>query len=200
MTTDDKKGDRRVIKTKKAIYNAVARLLSEKDADEITVSEIAELADINRKTFYNYYGGIYQVFDEMENMLVGVFDGLLADIDINLMLDDPMIVFSRLSDIAKKDPELCRNLFSIRDNSGLSRKLVEVLCEKTKSVIMEQKVSLDEESVDIALGFISSGLITVYRSWYENGRKVPMEKLSETAGALCSGGFKKLIEGAERHE
>ena len=45
--------DRRVIRTKKAIRNAFAQLLSVKKLEDITVKDIAELADINGKTFYS---------------------------------------------------------------------------------------------------------------------------------------------------
>ena len=67
MNSQTKPVDRRVIKTKKAIRIAFAKLLSKKDLNDITVSDIASLADINRKTFYNYYSGIYMVIDEIEN-------------------------------------------------------------------------------------------------------------------------------------
>ena len=69
MPDKEKTVDRRVIRTKKAIREAFAKLLTEKDINDITISDIAELADINRKTFYNYYDGIYQVVDEIENGL-----------------------------------------------------------------------------------------------------------------------------------
>ena len=41
--------ERRVRKTKRAIRNAFAALLAEKDVNQITVKDIAERADINRK-------------------------------------------------------------------------------------------------------------------------------------------------------
>ena len=47
---EEVKQDRRVMKTKKAIRSAFARLLAEKDIDRITVKDIAEAADVNRKT------------------------------------------------------------------------------------------------------------------------------------------------------
>ena len=49
----EKRTDRRVLRAKKAIYNAFAKLLSEKELDEITMTKIAETANINRKTLYN---------------------------------------------------------------------------------------------------------------------------------------------------
>ena len=69
-TTEQKKPDRRVVRTKKAIRNAFARLISRRSLGEITVKELSEEADINRKTFYNYYSDIFQVMDEVENEVV----------------------------------------------------------------------------------------------------------------------------------
>ena len=66
MTAENRSPDRRVIKTKRAIKSAFAKLLSEKDINDITISDIAAVADINRKTFYNYYSGVHEVVDEMD--------------------------------------------------------------------------------------------------------------------------------------
>ena len=63
----EKKTDRRVLKTKRAIRNAFATLLSEKDLNAITIKDISDVADINRKTVYNYYAGIHEILDEIEN-------------------------------------------------------------------------------------------------------------------------------------
>ncbi|MBO5574611.1 MAG: TetR family transcriptional regulator, partial [Clostridium sp.] len=62
---EKRRTDRRVVRTKKAIRNAFARLVSRKPLGEITVKELSEEADINRKTFYNYYSDIFQVMDEV---------------------------------------------------------------------------------------------------------------------------------------
>ena len=43
--------DRRVARTKKNIYYALFQLVQTKAIDEITVSELARAADIDRKTF-----------------------------------------------------------------------------------------------------------------------------------------------------
>ena len=61
MESTAHKPDRRVARTKKAIKNAFAELMAEKEFSEITVKNIAETADINRKTFYNYYNSVYDV-------------------------------------------------------------------------------------------------------------------------------------------
>ena len=66
----DRKDDRRVRRTKTNIKKAFIELLKEKSFQEITVRELSERADINRKTFYAYYTG-------MEELLAAVMDEML---------------------------------------------------------------------------------------------------------------------------
>ncbi|MCR5059598.1 MAG: TetR/AcrR family transcriptional regulator [Saccharofermentans sp.] len=58
--------DRRTAKTKKAIIDAVAELLTEKELHAVTVKEITEKADINRGTFYKHFLDVYDLYNKME--------------------------------------------------------------------------------------------------------------------------------------
>lgn len=60
-----KKKDLRVIKTERAIYNALTELLKKKELSKITISELAEKAEINKATFYLHYTDIYSLYQEM---------------------------------------------------------------------------------------------------------------------------------------
>ena len=70
MTSQPHLPDRRVLRTKKNIHQAFLQLLSEKSLSQITVKELSDLADINRKTFYMYYSNIEDIFAELEDELV----------------------------------------------------------------------------------------------------------------------------------
>ena len=61
--------DRRVARTKKNIYYAFFQLVQTKAIDEITVSELARAADIDRKTFYLHYQTVQDVFVEFKQMI-----------------------------------------------------------------------------------------------------------------------------------
>ena len=61
MTTQD----RRITKTRKAIYNAFLQLLNQKDYEAITVQEIIDLADVGRSTFYSHYESKELLLDEL---------------------------------------------------------------------------------------------------------------------------------------
>ena len=47
--------DRRIRRTRTAVFNAVLDLMVEKDTSKITVLELCKRADINKSTFYLHY-------------------------------------------------------------------------------------------------------------------------------------------------
>lgn len=61
----EKHMDRRVARTKRNIRNALLELTSKKSLNDITVTELAERADVDRKTFYNYYDTVTDIVNEM---------------------------------------------------------------------------------------------------------------------------------------
>lgn len=71
--------DRRVVRTKKNIYMAFFRLVQTKAIDEITVSELARAADIDRKTFYLHYQTVQDVFVEFKEMIHNNLMEILAE-------------------------------------------------------------------------------------------------------------------------
>ena len=71
------KTDPRIRKTRASIRDAFVRMMQKKDYEAITVTDIAESAQINRKTFYAHYETKEQIFTEIvEEMfldLLGTF-------------------------------------------------------------------------------------------------------------------------------
>ncbi len=59
------KVDRRVLKSREAIKNAVLELMSEKTFDEITIQDIADRANVNRSTIYLHYTDKFDLLDKL---------------------------------------------------------------------------------------------------------------------------------------
>ena len=124
MEQELRKTDRRVLKTKRAIRNAFAQLLSQKPLNEITVKDLSAAADINRKTFYNYYRDIHQVVDEIENEIVSAFESAIQDVDVSSDLRKSYVVFSKLTAIISGDLEFYGHLFGMNNDAGLIAKIM----------------------------------------------------------------------------
>lgn len=187
--------DRRVIRTKKAIRNAFAQLLSVKELDDITVKDIAELADINRKTFYSYYSGVHMILEETENEIVEDFEAAIRDLPPDKLVREPYLLFSRLSAIINADIDFYEPLMKVNRSSRLIAKVSEMLKQKLReSYAAFSRVG--EETFNIMVDFTFSGLFSVYQSWFNSERRQSIEEISRTLSTLCFEG----INGLKREE
>jgi AcrR family transcriptional regulator len=57
MRETAKKTDRRMLRTQRALREALTQLLRRKDYDDITIQEILDEADVGRSTFYSHCSG-----------------------------------------------------------------------------------------------------------------------------------------------
>jgi len=66
----EKKTDRRIIMTKRLLKESLIEILKEKDIYHVSIRELCDNADINRTTFYKYYGSQFDLLADMENDLL----------------------------------------------------------------------------------------------------------------------------------
>ena len=189
----EKTEDRRVIKTKKAIRSAFARLLSEKELEDITVSDIAQYADINRKTFYNYYAGVHEVVGEIEDEIAGSFGGALSSEGIASAEDAAFFVFEKLTSVINTDIDFYGQMFSMRGNVSMMTKIVDIMKEKARPYIAEH-FRVGVENLDIIMEFMFSGLISVYQRWFNSSRRIPVEDISSVIMKLATDGMSGFSE------
>lgn len=190
--SDAIKTDRRVIKTKRAIRNAFAELLSEKDINEITIKDISDAAEINRKTFYSYYAGVYQLVDEIENEIVSAFNDALRGVDFNRDLHNPYDIFKKLTAILNSDMDFYGYLMKTEYNSNLISKIVATLKDNIKKEFAAQ-IPIDENTLDIAVDYAVSGIVTVYQRWFNSDRKQSIEDISRTVSIMTFSGVNGLL-------
>ena len=183
--------DRRVIRTKKAIRNAFAQLLSVKKLEDITVKDIAELADINRKTFYSYYSGVYMIVEETENELVETFEAAIRDLPLDRLVKEPYLLFSRLSAIINADMDFYEPLMKADRSSNLLTKVSGMLKQKVRESYAAFS-HVDEATFNVMVDFTFSGLFSVYQSWFNSERRQSIEEISRTLGILCFAGINGL--------
>ena len=189
----EKKPDRRVLKTKKAIRNALALLLSEKELEDISIKDVADVADINRKTFYNYYSGIHEVIDEIENEIISACDWAIQGLDIWRDMKRPYIFFEKFTAILNRDLEFYGYLMKMHGNLNLAYKLTALLKGKIREAFLQQ-VSCEKEKADIIIDYAVTGMIAVYQTWFNAGRRQPIEEISEMLSILCFSGIGSVLE------
>lgn len=87
--------DARVIRTRSALHEAVADLATDTSVAEVTVSQLAETAGINRATFYNHFDAPADVLASLlASELDPIRDELYSAIDAEQ--EDPRIIFQNV--------------------------------------------------------------------------------------------------------
>ncbi len=184
--------DRRVLKTKRAIRNAFAKLMVEKDINDITIIELAEAADINRKTFYNYYSGVYQVVEDIENDISQSYEVLLGDIEFTKTMEAPYSLFERFSILINMDPEFFGYLLSMNGNKALITRIMNLLKNKTREKMVSQ-LDIEEYRADIMIDYILSGMLSVYQHWFNSDKSVPIEEVTQIISTMSFGGVNGVL-------
>ena len=180
--------DRRVLKTKRAIRNAFAKLTAEKDINDITIIELAAAADINRKTFYNYYSGVYQVIEDIERDILQSYEVLLGNVEFKQSMDAPYSLFERFSKLINMDPEFFGCLLSMSGNTQMITRIMRLLKDKTREKMVSQ-LDIEEYKADIMIDYVLSGMLSVYQHWFASDRSVPIEEVTQIISTMSFSGI-----------
>lgn len=190
----EKKTDRRVVKTKNAIFKAFVELLNEKDINQITITDVAKRANINRKTFYNYYSDINDVMEEIENLVVAAFIKNIGTVEFTNMADFLTEIFIKFTETVNHDLEFYGLLFNTNNHSFLILKIVDILRKYVQQRI-EETETLDQKRFKVAVDLCIPGIISVYMNWFTNSYDYSIEELSSLLTDFILNGIQKNWPG-----
>ena len=163
---EEKKADRRTAKTQKAIINAFASLLAEKELNKITVREISDRADINRATFYKHYLDVYDLYERVEKDILIEWSSLILQLE-ELEAEE---FFKCLVSYISGNRDIFKMVFSPNAPSLLRMKLYRSFEGLFKQLMSE---ALDTNLSDERLSFMScysaQGCLALLSKWISEG-------------------------------
>jgi AcrR family transcriptional regulator len=177
MEENIKKQDRRIIKSKKAIKKAFMSILATKDINDITIKNIADLADVDRKTVYNYYNGTYEILNEIENEMVSTINDAVESLDLEGNLDQQINIFRKITEVINDNFEFYSILMKLNYDSQLIKKLISLFSEYAKKILNKFKLP-NGVSVEFASTFIASGVLNTYYKWFNSDKLISLDDLS----------------------
>jgi AcrR family transcriptional regulator len=182
--------DRRQRKTRTAIQNALRSLLREKSIDSITISELTELADVNRKTFYNHYSNLQQVRSELEQQYIDLFFSYIREAPDENNNGDPTWFIHCLVQSIWAQPERARLIFESGEHIHLAQRFKELSIPYLK--VMVNRYSLHANYLDMAVEYIVNGLVALLNQWVHSKPQMPPEEFEQVATSLAYSSAKML--------
>lgn len=192
MEEQHKTEDRRVKRTKKALRECLFSLLEKKTADEITVKELTEAADINRSTFYFYYKDINDMIIRIQDEIYSVFEKEVLLPEIKFETEEDFVKYlTRFLVFCKEHERICRFAIGNDPGSNLSSRIKTALTERVPNSASLYTVSDPKKYLT---GFAISGFWATILDWLNDGMAVSPEKMAEfmTNVYFCGGRTAKL--------
>ena len=75
----EKKEDRRTAMTRRMLKEALTEMLREMDIYHISIRELCQRADVNRTTFYKYYGSQFDLLGDMEKDILDLLSKAIKE-------------------------------------------------------------------------------------------------------------------------
>lgn len=168
--------DKRILKTKTNIKNAYMRLTVENRHEKITVSQIAENANVNRSTFYLHYADTSAVATDIEREISSKITNYLDSFDVTDVYGSVCRIFTNLSAALGEDVLLNRYLLVLSKEPA--NILEAIFTEKTTAAMMKAYPYLTERELIYPVTFVSAGVVSTYLKWMQSDKsQKPMESL-----------------------
>jgi AcrR family transcriptional regulator len=181
---EENPGDRRIRRTKVQIKQALIKLLLTKDLKDITVSELTELADVNRGTFYLHYRDVAELFHRIEGELVEEFSRHIASYNNrSALLRTP--VLDALFQYVAMNEEICRALLRSSDSTFITQ-LFELIRPSSPAEFRRYYQHWDEKYYDYYYDFICYGAFAMLRRWLETGMRESVEQITLMVDKMIS--------------
>lgn len=186
--------DSEILPAKERLENAFWELLSEREYNKITVTDIVRAADVNRNSFYYHFSGLPELADSailhaVENTPMPGVPGRDFDPDVEWRKHVTALL---------RDPEQRQRLDRLALLAGphSSPELVSSLKEFGRltmiSVLGLNADNLDLKT-DLMLDFTVGGMLAVLQRWPKLHEKLPLDTVfNEDVAVLAAGMFMSM--------
>ncbi len=169
--------DRRVKRTKKALRDALLTLLETKSINQISVTELTNLADVNRATFYFYYTDLLDMLQQVQSECYQSFKDIISESYANIATIEGFTEYAeRLFDLCKEHETLVRFVFKNDVNNQVYKQIQMLMLDtipNTKSLFP------GTNPVRFSTNFVLNGIVGVLIDWMDEGMMIPPRELAE---------------------
>lgn len=184
--------DKRIIKTKKNISDALLSLIEKKESSKITVSEITNLAGIERKTFYLHYSCIEDVYKDLEDHI-----SIDLETEARKVIDDPNYqiknIYYSLNFVLNNNLNFFKAIAKNDSYSFLLHSFEKIL-SKVIGEIATNICKIKSNNLKYYCDFYAAGILKLYTKWLRNEIDLTLDELTNILTRASFLSINELIE------
>lgn len=162
--------DRRTIRTENLIKETFINLLMIKNIKDITVTEIANIANLDRRTFYLHYKDIYDLNDNIIAEFLNKFKNVLESKKCTEMLNkNPLSFISIILDYLFENRNLCIANLSTNYNNEITKQLLNIVHDKVFDIIKKHFPKCTDVQMEMFYTFCIYGCFGIIINWISTG-------------------------------
>ena len=166
----EKKEDRRITMTRRMLKDALTEMLRETDIYHVSIRELCQRADINRTTFYKYYGSQFDLLTDMENDLLEFLSSTIRE-----YAEDPVRIIETACEYMENHLEFGRLIINNNVDPLFPQKLFS-LPELRETVLTRCSGQEDGPKQEYLFHFITYGAYRIISMWVnKEQREAPAE-------------------------
>ena len=170
--------DRRVKRTKKLLRDSLFSLLQKKSINEITVTDLTDVADINRATFYFYYTDIFDMLNQIQDEAYELFEDVLQGADECAATPEAFVKYvENILNFCKQNTAIARFVITREYNNNKVLTKIKKLLAKNVPVAKEQYAQDDPRR--FILNFALNSLTGTVVDWMDDGMVIPPNVMAE---------------------
>ncbi|MBP3584903.1 MAG: TetR/AcrR family transcriptional regulator [Peptococcaceae bacterium] len=173
------KSYRNAVRSKTMIRQAFLELLQEKPYEKITVTDIAQRADLNRSTFYAHYPDVQGLIEEIEEEIINRSMQLLSEVTCQNIFQDPKIFLQILVQPVEENRKLYQLLVQ-SDYAG--RQLYRINEAFASYVLNSPEIPENLRSSKyfaVRINFFIGGIINTYCQWLTGELDCSLDDIAE---------------------
>lgn len=188
-----KRTDRRIEKTIKATETAYFELLSEKKNDRITITELADRANIDRKTFYLHYNSVDDVIDRHNRATVA---RIMAELENKGFFNDVLDVSVFFETVLAVREEELQEFEVLQDPeiTALAWKHAENNLKDMLSDIAYRFFDEPDPEMELGIKFYTAGIMSIFVSYIRQEIDIDPHELVRILSYLTENGISNKLK------
>lgn len=167
------------------LLQGLVQLMETKDVKDISVKELADLADINRGTFYLHYNDVYDMLAQIEDELFVEFHDII-DRTLNPSSHSPRATLFEVFSFLERHKEVVRVMMGPHGDLSFVNRLKGLVQARLDSILEARRAS---EYGCYLESFAVSGCIGVIETWLAQPVPSSPEAMADICGTILERGF-----------